>query len=153
MKIMLFVFHICNTCYIRSNITKHIAPKLFYPHELPLNGEINILSTKSCDNMTDLFTKSLLHHSRNVLRDLAWNKLETCKLLGETSWMVDLVKCFTLYSFLLWVFTIMFFSYKVFNETMFDTNICLISCFPHRGFSRDKSRHVLLLKPCRFMVD
>jgi hypothetical protein len=47
------------TCYIKSNITKHIAPKLFYPHELQNNGEINILQTKSCDNLADLFTKSL----------------------------------------------------------------------------------------------
>lgn len=45
--------------YIKSNITKHIAPKLFYPHELQQNGEINILQTKSCDNLADLFTKSL----------------------------------------------------------------------------------------------
>jgi hypothetical protein len=47
------------TGYIKSNITKHIAPKLFYPHELQLSGEINILPTKSCDNLADLFTKSL----------------------------------------------------------------------------------------------
>jgi hypothetical protein len=47
------------TCYIKSNITKHIAPKLFNPHELQLSGEINILPTKSCDNLADLFTKSL----------------------------------------------------------------------------------------------
>lgn len=47
------------TGYIKSNITKHIAPKLFYPHELQESGEINILQTKSCDNLTDLFTKSL----------------------------------------------------------------------------------------------
>jgi hypothetical protein len=40
------------TCYINSNITKHIAPKLFYPHEL---------QNKSCDNLADLFTKSLLY--------------------------------------------------------------------------------------------
>jgi hypothetical protein len=45
--------------YIKSNITKHIAPKLFYPHELQKNGEIDILQTKSCDNLGDLFTKSL----------------------------------------------------------------------------------------------
>ena len=45
--------------YIKSNITKHIAPKLFYPHELQQSGEINILQTKSCDNLADLFTKSL----------------------------------------------------------------------------------------------
>jgi hypothetical protein len=45
--------------YVKSNITKHITPKLFYPHELQVNGEISILQTKSCDNLTDLFTKSL----------------------------------------------------------------------------------------------
>ena len=37
--------------YIKSNITKHIIPKLFYPHELQENGEINILQIKSCDNL------------------------------------------------------------------------------------------------------
>jgi len=47
------------TSYIKSNITKHISPKLFYPHELQQKGEINILQTKSCDNLADLFTKSL----------------------------------------------------------------------------------------------
>jgi hypothetical protein len=45
--------------YIKSNMTKHIIPKLFYPHELQKNGEIEILQTKSCDNLADLFTKSL----------------------------------------------------------------------------------------------
>jgi hypothetical protein len=47
------------TCYIKSNINKHIAPKLFYPYELQENGDINILQTKFCDNLTDLLTKSL----------------------------------------------------------------------------------------------
>jgi hypothetical protein len=32
-----------DTCYIKNNINKHIAPKLFYPHELRENGDINIL--------------------------------------------------------------------------------------------------------------
>ena len=45
--------------YIKSNITKHISPKLFYPHALQKDGEIDILQTKSCDNLADLFTKSL----------------------------------------------------------------------------------------------
>jgi hypothetical protein len=45
--------------YIKSNIIKHISPKLFYPHELQQEGEINILLTKLCDNLADLFTKSL----------------------------------------------------------------------------------------------
>jgi len=43
----------------KSNVTKHIAPKLFYPHKLQESGEINILQIKSCDNLADLFTKSL----------------------------------------------------------------------------------------------
>jgi hypothetical protein len=38
---------------------KHISPKLFYPHELQEHGEISILQIKSCDNLVDLFTKSL----------------------------------------------------------------------------------------------
>jgi hypothetical protein len=45
--------------YVKSNVTKHITAKLFYPHELHVNGEISILQTKSCDNLADLFTKSL----------------------------------------------------------------------------------------------
>jgi hypothetical protein len=47
------------TGYIKNNINKHISPKLFYPHELQHKGEIDILKTKSCDNLADLFTKSL----------------------------------------------------------------------------------------------
>ena len=47
------------TCYIKSNITKYIVPKLVYPHELQESGEINILQIQSCDNLADLFTKSL----------------------------------------------------------------------------------------------
>jgi hypothetical protein len=45
--------------YIKSNMTKHIIPKLFYPRELQKNGEIEILQTKSYNNLADLFTKSL----------------------------------------------------------------------------------------------
>jgi hypothetical protein len=45
--------------YIKINLTKHMAPKLFYPHQLQKVGEVEILQTKSCDNLADLFTKSL----------------------------------------------------------------------------------------------
>jgi hypothetical protein len=44
--------------YIKTNYTEHISSKLFYPHELQEYGEINILQTKSCYNLADLFTKS-----------------------------------------------------------------------------------------------
>jgi hypothetical protein len=45
--------------YVKSNVTKYITHKLFYPHEFQINGEISILQTKSYNNLTDLFTKSL----------------------------------------------------------------------------------------------
>jgi hypothetical protein len=47
------------TGYINTNYTKHIYSKLLYPHELQEHEKINILQIKSCDNLTDLFTKSL----------------------------------------------------------------------------------------------
>jgi hypothetical protein len=47
------------TGYIKTNYTKHISPKLFYPHELLEGGEISILQIKSCDNLADLFIKFL----------------------------------------------------------------------------------------------
>jgi hypothetical protein len=47
------------TGYIKTNYTKHISLKLFYPHELQEHEEISILQTKSCDNFMNLFTKSL----------------------------------------------------------------------------------------------
>jgi hypothetical protein len=47
------------TGYIKTNYTKYISPKLFYPYELQESGEINILQIKSCDNLADLFIKSL----------------------------------------------------------------------------------------------
>jgi hypothetical protein len=53
-----YVVHV-ETCYIKSNINKHIAPKLFYPHKLQKNGDINTFHAKSYDNLADLFTKSL----------------------------------------------------------------------------------------------
>ena len=49
--------------YVKSNLTKHIAPKFFYPHELQKSGEIKILQAKSYENLADLFTKSLLASS------------------------------------------------------------------------------------------
>lgn len=45
--------------YIKSNITKHTAPKVFYPHQLKQSGKFDIFQIKSCDNLFDLFTKFL----------------------------------------------------------------------------------------------
>ena len=45
--------------YVKGNLTKHIAPKFFYPHELQKNGVIIIKKIHSSDNLVYLFTKSL----------------------------------------------------------------------------------------------
>jgi hypothetical protein len=47
------------SCYVKSNVTKHITSKLFYPHELLVNGEISLLQIKSCNNLANLFIESL----------------------------------------------------------------------------------------------
>ena len=47
------------TGYIKNNLTKHISPKYYYPHELQQQGEIKIMQVKSSDNLADMFTKSL----------------------------------------------------------------------------------------------
>ena len=48
-----------NRAYVKNNITKHISPKFFFPHELQKQGEVSILQIRSCDNLADLFTKFL----------------------------------------------------------------------------------------------
>jgi hypothetical protein len=45
--------------YIKGDRTKHISPKFFFTHDLQKDGEINIQQIRSCDNLADLFTKSL----------------------------------------------------------------------------------------------
>ena len=45
--------------YVKGNLTKHIAPKFFYQHELQKNGVIIVDKVRSSDNLADLFTKSL----------------------------------------------------------------------------------------------
>ena len=72
------------TGYIKSNITKHIAPKLFYPHKLQQSGEINILQTKSCDNLADLFTKSLsVSTFEKCIRGIGTRRLRDLQDSGE----------------------------------------------------------------------
>jgi hypothetical protein len=70
--------------YVKSNVTKYITPKLFYPHELQVNGEISILQTKSCYNLTDLFTKSLPYSTFfKYVTDICMHRLRDLHDLGE----------------------------------------------------------------------
>jgi ribonuclease HI len=45
--------------YIKGDRTKHISPKFFFTHDLQKNGDVNIQQIRSCDNLADVFTKSL----------------------------------------------------------------------------------------------
>ena len=74
------------TGYIKSNRTKHITPKLFDPHELQQNGEINILQTISCDNLADLFTKSLPYSIfRKCVHGIGMRRLQDLQSSGGVS--------------------------------------------------------------------
>ena len=75
-----------DTSYIKNSITKHIAPKLFYPHQLKQNGEIDILQIKSCDNLADLFTKSLpILIFQKLIRGIGMRRLQDLQNLGGES--------------------------------------------------------------------
>ena len=108
-----------DTGYIKSNITKHISPKLFYPHELKQMGEIDILQTKSCDNLADLFTKSLLASSfqkciqgidMRRLRDLQGSEREISYMLPCSNHHIAIFSSYEFYS--------QGFLYEVFNEAI-----------------------------------
>jgi hypothetical protein len=61
-------------------------------------------------------------------------RLRDLQASGGTPWMMDLVKTLHIALFSFMSFYHQIFSYKVFNETMVNTSICLISCFPQLGF-------------------
>jgi hypothetical protein len=85
--------------YINSNMTKHIIPKLFYSHKLQKNGEIEILQTKSCDNLADLFTKSLPYSAfRKCVEGIGMRRLRLARIGGRIS-LNRTCSNFTLYSF------------------------------------------------------
>ncbi|KAJ9556933.1 hypothetical protein OSB04_011547 [Centaurea solstitialis] len=45
--------------YIKGDITKHILPKFFFTHDLQKSGDIIVQQVRLCENLADLFTKSL----------------------------------------------------------------------------------------------
>ncbi|KAK8366405.1 hypothetical protein V6Z12_A02G117800 [Gossypium hirsutum] len=45
--------------YIKGDITKHIAPKFFFTHDLQKIKEIKVKQISSSENLADLFTKAL----------------------------------------------------------------------------------------------
>ncbi|KAJ9557423.1 LOW QUALITY PROTEIN: hypothetical protein OSB04_012037 [Centaurea solstitialis] len=53
--------------YIKGDRTKHILPKFFFTHDLQKSGDISIQQVCSCENLADLFTKSLLNSTFQTL--------------------------------------------------------------------------------------
>jgi hypothetical protein len=56
----------------RATLINILLLNCFIPVNFKKNEDINILQTKSCDNLVDLFTKNLYHtpRFRNVLSGL-----------------------------------------------------------------------------------
>jgi hypothetical protein len=72
------------TCYIKNDLTKHISPKFFYPHELQKKGKVNIMQVKSCNNLADLFTKSLPATTfKRYVREIGMKFLKDLQNSGE----------------------------------------------------------------------
>jgi hypothetical protein len=62
---------------------KHISPELFYSHELQEDGKISIMQIKSCDNLVNLFTKSLpLAIFNKCIKDIGMKRLKILQGLG-----------------------------------------------------------------------
>lgn len=70
--------------YVNSNFRKNIAPKLFFAHELHKKHEVKIMHTKSCENLTDLRTKSLPTFSfERCVRGIGMRRLRDVHNSGE----------------------------------------------------------------------
>jgi hypothetical protein len=70
--------------YIKTNYIKHISSKLFYPYELQEHRKISMLQTKYCDNLANLFTKSLpLTIFDKCIKCIGMKRLKYLQGLGE----------------------------------------------------------------------
>jgi hypothetical protein len=99
------------------------------------NRNINILQTKSCDNLADLFTKSLPCSTFRkyvkvvVMRRLKWLQESGGEILRDIWPVLSII----LHSFLCMSFAFKVFSSKVFNEVI-STKLYASSLFFPTGF-------------------
>ena len=137
------------TGYIKRNMTKYIAPKLFFPHELQQSGHINVKQIKSCDNLADLFTKSLPTTSfEKCVRGIGMRRLRELQDSGGVS-----LKKLTMFTLHWTLFFYEFFSYKVYIETMLTWAYVLSLVFPTGVFMEISKGHKILLKLLEFMIE
>ena len=115
-----------------------LFPSCSIPHELQKNGEIEILQTKSCDNLADLFTKSLPYSSfHKCVESIGMKRLRDMQGSGKNQIKYNLnnhhITLFSLYKF----YSYIVFSYKVFNDVMLTHDICRIIYFSSLRFFED----------------
>ena len=66
--------------YIKGDRTKHILPKFFFTHDLQKSGDISVQQVRSCENLADLFTKSLPNSTFQILvHDIGMRRLKELK--------------------------------------------------------------------------
>jgi hypothetical protein len=134
--------------YVKSNVTKYITPKLFYPHELQVNGDIIIFQIKSCNNLADFFTKSLPYatFSKCVAGiGIGMRRLEDFQDLGKFYQKIICRISITLYSFPYVSFDSKVFSqYILMRQCQCKTKCLFLDFFPHWGFSWKQLYHFIL---------
>ncbi|KAI3692362.1 hypothetical protein L6452_32176 [Arctium lappa] len=73
--------------YIKGDRTKHILPKFFFTHDLQKSGDVSVQQVRSCENLADLFTKSLSNSTfQRLVRDIGMRRLKElkrCDFQGE----------------------------------------------------------------------
>ena len=93
--------------FIKGDKTKPISPKFFYTHELQKKCEIDVKQIRSCNNLADLFTKTLPSTTLKKLRyDIGMRRLKDLpfEMLKKTQSCLDegqnanMIYC-TLFSF------------------------------------------------------
>ena len=63
--------------YIKGDRSKNIAPKFFYTHELQKSGDTDVKQIRSCDNLADMFTKSLsIANFKKMLHNIGMRQLK-----------------------------------------------------------------------------
>jgi hypothetical protein len=128
--------------YIESNIVKHIASKLFYLHKLHKSRRINILRVKSCDNLADLFMKSLpTIIFQKYIHGTGIRRLQDLQESGGVFPWATHVQSIILHSFYLHEFTIQVLI-KVFNEVISTQDHMSYFLFSPPGFLGKYTWHI-----------
>jgi hypothetical protein len=121
-----------------------------YLHELHKSRRINILQVKSCDNLADLFTKSLpTFIFQKYFHGIGIRRLDLQESGGVSPW-TTLVQSIILHSFSLYEFTIQVLI-KGFNEVISTQDHMSYFLFSSPGFFRKVyTTYILLSELYRF---